>query len=85
MSQILVPPPLTPTSGADAPKSKFLSLGLHKTYPNVVNFEAVRSNEYNKFSQTVPTPGHNVDIAFARMIAGPLDYTPGVGGSVKTA
>lgn len=51
--------------------------GLHRTYPNVVNFEAVRGNEYNKFSQEVPTPGHNVDIAFARMMAGPLDYTPG--------
>jgi alpha-glucosidase len=51
--------------------------GLHRTYPNVVNFEAVRGNEYNKFSQEVPTPEHNVNIAFARMLAGPLDYTPG--------
>jgi alpha-glucosidase len=51
--------------------------GLHRTYPNVLNFEAVRGNEYNKFSQTVPSPKHNVDISFIRMLAGPLDYTPG--------
>lgn len=50
--------------------------GLHRTYPNVINFEAVRGNEYNKFA-SVETPGHNVDIAFTRMIAGPMDYTPG--------
>ena len=50
--------------------------GLHRTYPNLVNYEAVRGNEYNKFSEGVP-PGHNVDIAFTRMTAGPLDYTPG--------
>jgi alpha-glucosidase len=51
--------------------------GLHRTYPNVVNYEAVRGNEYNKFSQNVPTPEHNVEIAFIRMLAGPMDYTPG--------
>ena len=50
--------------------------GLQRTYPNVINFEAVRGNEYNKFSEGV-TPEHNVDIVFARMMAGPIDYTPG--------
>jgi alpha-glucosidase len=50
--------------------------GLHRTYPNVVNFEAVRGNEFNKFA-TAQSPGHNVDIAFTRMIVGPMDYTPG--------
>ena len=50
--------------------------GLQRTYPNVINFEAVRGNEYNKFSEGV-TPEHNVDIVFTRMMAGPIDYTPG--------
>ncbi|MFW6277278.1 MAG: glycoside hydrolase family 97 protein [Prolixibacteraceae bacterium] len=50
--------------------------GLHRTYPNVITYEAVRGNEYNKFS-TGETPGHNVDIVFTRMMAGPMDYTPG--------
>ncbi len=58
--------------------------GLSRTYPNVINYEAVRGNEYNKFSKVVPTPGHNVDIAFIRMLAGQLDYTPGsMNNSVK--
>jgi alpha-glucosidase len=51
--------------------------GLHRTYPNLINYEAVRGNEYNKFSQQPVTPGHNLDIAFIRMLAGPMDYTPG--------
>lgn len=50
--------------------------GLHRTYPNVINFEAVRGNEYNKFNKD-QTPGHNVDITFTRMAVGPMDYTPG--------
>lgn len=50
--------------------------GLHRTYPNVINYEGVRGNEYNKFDKD-ETPEHNVDIVFTRMIAGPMDYTPG--------
>jgi alpha-glucosidase len=50
--------------------------GLHRAYPNLINYESVRGNEYNKFS-TGETPGHNVDLAFTRMQCGPLDYTPG--------
>ena len=50
--------------------------GLQRTYPNVINFEAVRGNEFNKFSEGL-TPQHNVNIAFIRMLNGPMDYTPG--------
>jgi alpha-glucosidase len=50
--------------------------GLHRTYPNLINYEGVRGNEYNKFS-SLETPDHNVTIAFTRMLAGPMDYTPG--------
>jgi len=50
--------------------------GLHRAYPNLINYEAVRGNEYNKFSEGVP-PGHSVDLAFTRMSVGPMDYTPG--------
>ncbi len=50
--------------------------GLSRTYPNVVNYEGVRGNEYNKFN-TNETPEHNLDIVFTRMVAGPMDYTPG--------
>lgn len=52
--------------------------GLHRTYPNVLNYEAVRGLEYNKFSQPYgTTPGHAATIPFVRMLAGPMDYTPG--------
>lgn len=50
--------------------------GLHRTYPNVVNFEGVRGNEYNKFDKD-ETPQHSVDLVYTRMLAGPMDYTPG--------
>lgn len=51
--------------------------GLHRTYPNVINYEGVRGNEWNKFYENGIGPGHAVDIAFSRMLAGPMDYTPG--------
>nr|WP_321454223.1 glycoside hydrolase family 97 protein [uncultured Carboxylicivirga sp.] len=50
--------------------------GLHRTYPNLINYESVHGGEYNKFNDE-ETPSHNVDIAFTRMMAGPMDYTPG--------
>ncbi len=52
--------------------------GLHRTWPNVVNREAVRGLEFNKFSKPDgTTPEHAATIPFIRMAAGPLDYTPG--------
>jgi alpha-glucosidase len=50
--------------------------GLNRTYPNYVTQEGVLGNEYNKWSARV-TPGHNVTLPFTRMLAGPMDYTPG--------
>ena len=42
----------------------------------MINYEGVRGNEYNKFDKD-ETPDHNVDLVFTRMLAGPMDYTPG--------
>jgi alpha-glucosidase len=50
--------------------------GLHRAYPNVINYEGVRGNEYNKFADDI-TPKHTVTFPFLRMWAGPLDFTPG--------
>ncbi len=50
--------------------------GLYRTWPNVVNFEGVRGNEFNKFEKDM-TPNHDLDLLFTRLIAGPMDYTPG--------
>lgn len=50
--------------------------GLRRAYPNVITREGVLGLEHNKWSDQV-TPEHNVTIPFTRMLAGPMDYTPG--------
>lgn len=50
--------------------------GLERTYPNIVNFEAVRGAECLKWDQTA-NPDYHLEFPFIRMLAGPLDYTPG--------
>jgi len=55
--------------------------GLRRTYPNVLTRESVMGAEYNRWSARV-TPRHNVTLAFTRMLAGPMDYTPGGFGNV---
>jgi alpha-glucosidase len=49
--------------------------GLSRTYPNLMTYEAVKGMEYNKWARTTPT--HHVTIPFTRMLAGPMDVTPG--------
>jgi alpha-glucosidase len=49
--------------------------GLSRTYPNLMTYEGVRGMEYNKWARTTPT--HHVTIPFTRMLAGPMDVTPG--------
>ncbi len=50
--------------------------GSARTFPNVLTREGVMGEEYNRWSARV-TPRHNVTLAFTRMLAGPMDYTPG--------
>ena len=50
--------------------------GIRRAYPNMVTREGVKGNEYNKWSKEV-TPDHDLIIPFTRMLAGPMDYTPG--------
>ncbi|RPI22315.1 MAG: glycoside hydrolase family 97 protein [Acidobacteria bacterium] len=50
--------------------------GLDRTYPNVITREGVIGLEYSKWSESV-TPEHDVTIPFTRMLAGPMDFTPG--------
>lgn len=51
--------------------------GLRRTYPNMMTREGVRGMEWNAWSRGNP-PEHTVNLAFTRMLAGPLDYTPGI-------
>lgn len=50
--------------------------GIIRTYPNMITREGVMGNEYYKFSAKM-NPEHNVKLAFTRMLAGQMDYTPG--------
>jgi alpha-glucosidase len=50
--------------------------GWRRTYPNLITREGVLGLEHLKWS-TNAHPSHNCTVPFTRMLAGPLDYTPG--------
>jgi alpha-glucosidase len=47
--------------------------GEQRTYPNLFNREGVLNLEYSKWSDLV-TPAHSVNVAYTRLLAGPVDY-----------
>ncbi|MEO6549823.1 MAG: glycoside hydrolase family 97 catalytic domain-containing protein, partial [Ferruginibacter sp.] len=51
--------------------------GLQRTWPNVINFEGVKGLENAKWAPNDDVPRYDVTLPFIRMVAGPLDYTPG--------
>jgi len=51
--------------------------GIQRTYPNVVNFEGVKGLENAKWTPNDDMPRYETSIPFIRMLAGPMDYTPG--------
>jgi alpha-glucosidase len=54
----------------------FKPAGLQRTFPNVVGFEGVKGMENVKWANE-DVPRYDVSIPFIRMLAGPMDYTPG--------
>jgi alpha-glucosidase len=50
--------------------------GLGRTYPNALTREGVKGMENDKWSKDID-PRHDVTLPFTRMVAGPMDYTPG--------
>jgi alpha-glucosidase len=57
--------------------------GLRRTYPNWVSREGARGMEYNAWGGgAAGSPGngpeHEATLVFTRMLAGPMDYTPGI-------
>jgi alpha-glucosidase len=54
----------------------FKPTGLQRTYPNVIGYEGVKGLENYKWA-TEDQPRYTVSIPFIRMMAGPMDYTPG--------
>ncbi|MBR5103248.1 MAG: glycoside hydrolase family 97 protein [Bacteroidales bacterium] len=52
--------------------------GLHRTYPNVINFEGVHGLETMKWSgASVDQVTYDVTFPYIRMMTGPVDYTQG--------
>ena len=53
--------------------------GLHRTYPNVINFEGVHGLEQCKWADqnVLDQVTYDVTMPYIRMAAGPMDYTQG--------
>ncbi len=51
--------------------------GIRRTYPNMMTREGVRGQEFNAWGGGNPAE-HLSIIPFTRMLAGPVDYTPGI-------
>ena len=53
--------------------------GIRRTYPNMISREGLRGQEFNAWSVERGNPAEHLPIvAFTRMLAGPIDFTPGV-------
>jgi alpha-glucosidase len=51
--------------------------GLERTFPNLLNSEAVLNLEHDKWDEAGVPPEHDLTVALTRMLAGPLDYHQG--------
>ncbi|WP_420399134.1 glycoside hydrolase family 97 protein [Flagellimonas sp.] len=52
--------------------------GLRRTYPNAISREGLRGQEFNAWASDGGNPPEHLPIvAFTRMLAGPIDFTPG--------
>lgn len=60
------------------PHEPIKDTGLRRTYPNWVSREGARGMEYNAWGNPPNAPEHETELVFTRMLAGPMDYTPGV-------
>ena len=53
--------------------------GLRRTYPNIIAREGLRGQEFNAWASDGGNPPEHLPIvAFTRMLAGPIDFTPGI-------
>ena len=53
--------------------------GKRRTYPNAISREGIRGQEFNAWATDGGNPPEHIPIvAFTRMLAGPIDFTPGV-------
>ncbi|WP_343517653.1 glycoside hydrolase family 97 protein [Sphingomonas sp.] len=52
--------------------------GLRRTWPSWVSREGARGQEFNAWGNPTNPPEHVTILPFTRMLAGPMDYTPGI-------
>lgn len=52
--------------------------GLRRTYPNWISREGARGQEFNAWGTPPNDPSHTTTLAYTRMLAGPMDFTPGI-------
>ncbi|MDJ0708857.1 MAG: glycoside hydrolase family 97 protein [Woeseiaceae bacterium] len=52
--------------------------GLRRTFPNWLSREGSRGQEFAIWGETPNPPEHTVLLAHTRMLAGPMDFTPGL-------
>lgn len=62
------------------PHEPIKDTGLRRTYPNWVAREGARGMEYNAWGAPGNPPEHEAMLAFTRLLAGPMDFTPGIFG-----
>lgn len=62
------------------PHEPIKDTGLRRTYPNWISREGARGMEYNAWGNPSNPPEHEVNLVFTRLLAGPMDFTPGIFG-----
>ena len=60
------------------PHEPIKDTGLRRTYPNWVSREGQRGMEYNAWAEPKNPPHYDTELVFTRMLAGPMDFTPGI-------
>lgn len=55
-----------------------MDTGLRRTWPNMLSREGARGQEWNAWGKPTNPPEHVTILPFTRMLAGPMDYTPGI-------
>ncbi len=57
--------------------SSYKPTGIRRAYPNVITTEGVSGQEQHKWEGKSTNPENDLIIPFTRMLAGPMDYSPG--------
>ena len=52
--------------------------GLRRTWPSMLSREGARGQEFNAWGRPTNPPEHLTILPFTRLLAGPMDFTPGI-------